>query len=139
MDLKQRKTIFWSVVLTTFFISNSLTIWWRYGEIFEEGIWNGIGVSIMFSITLLSLPSVIFYRVLIGRIPVDNNIGFYYLFILMLGTFSFGVLIRRFGEYISNPPKEIIFLVEIIILVYLIHKIMKQFIFNFKKGEDQNQ
>jgi hypothetical protein len=138
MDLKQKKTIFWSVVITLL-LSTSLFTWFTFEGINQEGIWRGIFGSLLFSSILFSLPSVIFYRLLIGRIKVGDgeSSGFYYVWISILGIIILTVLTRRLGGYLSNPPRELIILYELIILLYIIHKILKRFVFDFKKEEEQ--
>ena len=104
---------------------------------FQGGIWRGIFGSLLFSSILFSLPSVIFYRLLIGRIKVGESSGFYYVWISILGMIILTVLTRRLGGYLSNPPRELIILYELIILLYILHKILKRFVFDFKEEEKQ--
>ncbi len=137
MDLKQKKTIFWSVVITLLF-STSLFTWFTFEGINQKGIWRGISDSVFLTLLLCSLPSVIFYRLLIGRIKVGDN-WTYYLWILFLGLIIFTVLQNRLGEYLFNPPRELIFLFELVILVYIIHKILKRFVFDFEEEKEEKQ
>ena len=143
MDLKQKKTIFWCVVITLL-ISILLLIWFNdFEDIFKKGIWNGLGLSVFLSLSLLSLPSVIFYRLLIGKIPLNTNyqgVDFYIIFIVLLGGISFVILDSWFSDFLRNPPKWILPISLVIILFYGIHKILKRFIFEFKKddGEKEN-
>jgi len=141
MELKQKKTIFWSVVITLF-ISTFLLIWFESdGVFFDNGIWNGLFILLILSLMFLSLPSVLLYRILIGKIPINtNNMGYdyYIVFILMLVLLILFYTERWIGNIFRNPPEWLLPVLVVIILVYGIHKILKHFVFEFKKEESDN-
>jgi|LakMenEpi03Aug12_release.lakeMendotaPanAssembly.Ray.scaffolds.fasta_scaffold98819_5 MFS family permease len=141
MELKQKKTIYWSVVLTLLISTFLLILYNDYEDIFKEGIWNGLGMLFVGSLIILSLPSVLFYRVLIGKIPINpNNMGMdYYIgFILIVVMISFFMLSPWIGNFFNNPPHWLLPMLVVIILSYVVHKLLKRFVFEFKKEESEN-
>jgi hypothetical protein len=138
MELKQKKTIYWSVVLTLLISIFLLILYNVYEEIFKEGIWNGLGMLFLlfvYSSLVLFLPSVLFYRVLIGKIPIDlgTNLGdYYFLFVFLLGILSFFMLEQWIKIYLINPLEEILPVLVVIILIYVVHKLFKRFVFELK-------
>lgn len=140
MDLKRKKIIFWSVVITLF-ISTFLLIWVGTSSVlFEGGILNGRVIQITLSLTILSLPPVLFYRLLIGRIPVtphNDSLPGYVLFVFLQVVVSFILLINWFDDYFFNPPKWVVPILGVLILIYGIHKISRRIIFKFMMEEDE--
>jgi hypothetical protein len=107
---------------------------------FNKGIIE-ILVSLLISTLLLILPSILFYRILIGKIPVSKNyqgFDFYYGLVLILGATSFSIFIDTWiWDYFTNPPEWLLPLLLGIIWTYGIHKILKRFVFDFNKKENE--
>jgi hypothetical protein len=145
MELKQKKTIFWSVVLTLLF-SISLYQITTQDTIYNEGIWRGITLSIFISSMILYLPSLIVWRIIFGKInyslSLDNNILLYFIILFLPSIIMFFTLIKyNILEIIQNflveYVREITSLFFLISLFFISHLVFKTFIFNFFK-EDNN-
>ena len=139
MDLKQKKTIFWSVVLTIFFIINFLHIWdVGIEKVFQEGIGDGFVRLIIVPLGLLFVPSVLFYRILIGKILVNTD-GYVHFFIFFLMYFIlFMMFTPSVNNYLINPPSWLYQLSFFIILGYGLNKLLKHFVFKIEDEESEN-
>ena len=144
MELKQKKTIYWSVVITLFIsISTFFFIDVEYYK--NDDIRDRIGLSILGTFFLLYLPSIIVWRVFFGKINYRiRDIGslrlvIYISTILILVAFIM-IYIRGFiikvSDLISEYSWGITTILVILILSFVIHLIFKKFIFNIIKGEE---
>ncbi len=146
MELKQKKTIYWSVVLTLlismsifFLITDDL------GLSNEEGVWMGVYYSIFKTLILLYLPSLIIWRVFIGKINYRiRNIEslrllIYLAHLLFLSTVLIlsdgGFFLKNISELISEYSWGITVILSILVVSLILHLILKTFIFNIIKGE----
>jgi hypothetical protein len=145
MELKQKKTIFWSVVLTLLF-SISLYLITTQDTTYNEGIWRGITLSIILTSIILYLPSLIVWRIIFGKInyslSLDNNILLYFIILTLPSIFMFFTLINYntliiIQNFLVEYVRVIIFLFFLISSFFISHLILKTFIFNFFK-EDNN-
>jgi uncharacterized membrane protein YraQ (UPF0718 family) len=144
MELKQKKTIYWSVVLTLL-ISIFLYKITTDDTTFNEGIWNGIILTMFLSSLFLYLPSLIIWRVIFGKINYEyswDDIP-WYIFILCLPSIIMLYTLINYNilEIIQNFLVEyvmvITFLFFLISSFFISHLVFKTFIFNFFK-EDNN-
>ena len=144
MDLKQKKIIFWSVVITLFI--SIFTFFFIDVEYYKnDDIRDRIGISILRTFFLIYPPSIIIWRVFFGKINYRiRYIGSLRLFIyiskiLMYVAFIM-IYIRGFiikvSDLISEHSWGITNILIILILSFVIHLIFKKFIFNFIKGEE---
>ena len=145
MELKQKKTIYWSVVLTLL-ISTSIffIITDELGLSNEEGVWMGILYSILTTLIFLYLPSLIIWRIMIGKIDYrirdieSLRFGFYIFQIIILVLFImtyFRGFIIKVSDLLSEYSREITTIFTLLGLSFLIHIVLKTFIFNIIKGE----
>jgi hypothetical protein len=91
---------------------------------------------------MLFVPSVLFYRFLIGRVSVYKgfwgglvfDIGWYGIFLILSIILVTSLLIIIFEQYLYYYILLKTYIIIVLIPVgYIVHKISKQFIFDFKK------
>jgi hypothetical protein len=139
MDLKQKKTIFWSVVLTIFFIINFLHIWdVGIEKVFQEGIGDGFIRLIIVPLGFLFVPSVLFYRILIGKILVNTDGYVQFFFFFFMYFILFMMFTPSVNNYLINPPSWLYQLSFFIILGYGLNKLLKHFVFKIEDEESEN-
>lgn len=137
MEFKQKRKIFWRVVMTLFIFTFPL-IWILEFKENEESMVVGIYLSIVCSCVLLFLPFVIFYRILIGKILIDIEgleIQIYIMTLFILGGMNLAILDILFRDLFRNPPKWILPIGVIIFSTYLLHKFSKRFIVKFRNDK----
>ena len=147
MELKQKKTIYWSVILTLLIsISIFFLITDESGLKKEEGVWMGISFSILQTLILLYLPSLIIWRIMIGKIDyrirnIESLRFVIYIFqIIILVSFImmyFKGFFIKVSDFLSEYSREITAIFTLLGLSFLLHIVLKTFIFNIIKGEKQ--
>jgi hypothetical protein len=90
MELKQKKTIYWSVIITILIIY-TLYIFFEING--REKILDSIFRSFFTSFMLLLIPSLIVYRLLFGKITIDKEV--YLDGIFIIGFLIFSLILSR--------------------------------------------